>query len=113
MLLLGSVALAGLLAVTGAFAALIAALQSEELVTEAPAVDSDGFVWSSLGYHAWHLVDAVPALKVPETLNWKSPPTAFTDHLAGTLLLLFKLVVIIPIVGFTVGVIRAWRAPSS
>ena len=49
-------------------------------------------------YYAWHLADAIPALDVPETLNWEQP-LASTDHLAGVLLLLFKLLAILPVAG--------------
>jgi hypothetical protein len=109
----GLVAIAGLIALTGAFAVLTAALQSEGLVSEKPASSADGFVWSTLGYYAWHLLDAIPVLEVPETLNWAKPPTKFTDYYAGTLLLLFKLVAIIPIVGFTVATIAAWKTKGA
>jgi hypothetical protein len=45
----------------------------------------------------WHLLDAVPGLKVPETIGWKAPLT-YERSGAGWLLLLFKVMVIVPVV---------------
>jgi hypothetical protein len=45
----------------------------------------------------WHLLDAVPGLKVTETIGWKAPLT-YDRAGAGWLLLLFKVMVIVPVV---------------
>ena len=45
----------------------------------------------------WHFLDAVPLLKVNETLNWEAPLTYDTTSV-GWILLLFKAVVIIPVI---------------
>lgn len=45
----------------------------------------------------WHLLDAIPGLKVPETIKWEAPLT-YERAGAGWLLLLFKIVVIVPVV---------------
>jgi hypothetical protein len=45
----------------------------------------------------WQLLDAIPGLKVPETINWEAP-LAYTHAGAGWLVLLFKVMVIIPVV---------------
>ena len=47
-------------------------------------------------YYLWNLLDAIPALKVPETLNWKLE-VDLTDSWAGGILLAFKIVAIVPI----------------
>jgi hypothetical protein len=45
----------------------------------------------------WQLLDAVPGLKVPETLSWPAPLT-YERGAAGWLVLLFKIMVIVPVV---------------
>lgn len=50
------------------------------------------------GYYLWHFLDAIPALSVPETLNWRVPAT-LTGFDSGAMLLLYKLLVIVPVVG--------------
>lgn len=48
-------------------------------------------------YLIWHILDAIPGLKVPETIKWEAPLT-YTRSGAGWLLLLFKVIVIIPVI---------------
>lgn len=45
----------------------------------------------------WQLLDAIPGLKVPETIKWKAP-LGYERSLAGWVVLLFKVMVIIPVV---------------
>jgi hypothetical protein len=45
----------------------------------------------------WHVLDAIPGLKVPETIKWEAPLT-YERVGAGWLLLLFKVMVIVPVV---------------
>lgn len=45
----------------------------------------------------WQLLDSIPGLKVPETLRWEAPLT-YQRGLAGWLVLLFKVMVIVPVV---------------
>lgn len=45
----------------------------------------------------WHVLDAIPGLKVPETIKWAAP-LSYERAGAGWLLLLFKVIVIIPVV---------------
>ncbi len=45
----------------------------------------------------WHVLDAIPGLKVPETIKWEAPLT-YERAGAGWLLLLFKVMVIVPVV---------------
>ena len=46
-------------------------------------------------FFAWHLLDAIPGLKVPETIKWTEPLT-YERAGAGWLLLAFKIIVIVP-----------------
>jgi hypothetical protein len=54
-------------------------------------------VGSLSAYYVWHLVEAIPAVEIPKTLNWEVPYT-FKDSLSGALMLIYKLLVILPIV---------------
>lgn len=45
----------------------------------------------------WQLLDAIPGLKVPETIRWMAPLT-YERSGAGWLVLLFKVMVIVPVV---------------
>ena len=49
-------------------------------------------------FYLWHFLEAVPILRVTETLRWDVPAT-YESAGVGWLLLTFKLFVIIPIIG--------------
>jgi len=49
-------------------------------------------------FFLWHFLDAVPLVKVNETLNFKVPLT-YETFSVGLILLVFKAVVIIPVIG--------------
>ena len=51
-----------------------------------------------MDFYLWHFLDAVPVFKINDTLPWKEPLT-YTNAGIGLLLLLFKIVVISPIIG--------------
>jgi hypothetical protein len=46
----------------------------------------------------WHFLDAVPLLKVNETPGWR-PPLTCDSFPVGCMLLLFRAVVILPVIG--------------
>jgi hypothetical protein len=48
-------------------------------------------------YLLWHVLDAIPGLKVPGTIKWAAP-LSYERSGAGWLLLLFKVIVIIPVI---------------
>lgn len=50
-------------------------------------------------FYLWYFLDAVPSLKVNETLKWDRPPVSYEGGGVGALLLLFKITVILPIIG--------------
>jgi hypothetical protein len=49
-------------------------------------------------FYAWHIADSVPALKITQTLGWSAPLT-YRSWKVGVVVLLFKLSIIVPIVG--------------
>ena len=58
----------------------------------------------------WYLADAVPVLKVPETVNW-APALRFPTWEGGSLALLYKLVLILPAAHLlTYALARLWGA---
>lgn len=54
-------------------------------------------------FYSWHFLQAVPLLKVNETLHWKEPLT-YESGWVGLILLLFQLTVIVPVIAAF-----AWR----
>jgi hypothetical protein len=86
-----------LLMLTGTFAGLTAVLAAHGWLATTADGGSAHLVWETLAYYTWHFLDAIPVLKVPQTLNWKLG-TKFTDYGSGALLLAYKLLVIVPVV---------------
>ena len=52
---------------------------------------------SLMTFYIWHFLEAIPLLKVNDTLQWKAPLT-YQSRLVGFVLLLFKISVIIPVI---------------
>lgn len=50
-----------------------------------------------MDFFVWHFLDAVPLLKINETLNWKMQ-LAYASSAVGFIVLLFKIAVIIPVI---------------
>lgn len=50
-------------------------------------------------FYLWNFLDAVPVLEIPDTLNWQEPSFEVTDHAGGGLLLAYKVLVIVPVIG--------------
>jgi len=49
-------------------------------------------------FYIWHFLDALPLLNVNETMHW-SEPLSYESAWVGLMLLLFKLAVIVPVIG--------------
>lgn len=65
----------------------------------------------ALDFFVWHLLDSIPAFDVTGTLRWKEP-LGYTDAGVGFLLLVFKIVVIAPIIAAFLGFWRYSREPA-
>jgi hypothetical protein len=63
----------------------------------------------ALDFFSWHLLDSVPVLSITETLGWDEP-FGYTSGWVGFLLLLFKVLVIVPVVATFVAFWRYARA---
>jgi hypothetical protein len=59
-------------------------------------------------FFLWHFLDAVPLLKVNETLHWSEPLT-YTSPAVGSILLMFKITVIVPV---TAAFVAYWKRDS-
>jgi len=62
----------------------------------------------ALDFFAWHLLDSIPVLSVTETLRWKEP-LGYTSGWVGLLLLVFKVLVIVPVIATFVAFWRYTR----
>jgi hypothetical protein len=83
------------------FAALSSILADLGYAIFEPSVPRGEF-WRLQDLYLWHFMNSVPGLKIPETLLWPEP-FRYKDHLSGVLLLVFKIIVIIPVIAsFTV-----------
>jgi hypothetical protein len=81
----------------GCFSAFALLLHGSGPPLFAPGSNAEVSHGSLADFFLWHLLDAIPGLKVPETIHWKAPLT-YERPSAGWLLLLFKVMVIVPAV---------------
>jgi hypothetical protein len=63
---------------------------------EASDLGDDLTVGSLSAYYVWHVLEAIPGVDIPKTVNWDAP-YKFKDSWSGGLLLFYKLLVILPI----------------
>jgi hypothetical protein len=87
-----------LLVLTFAFAHVTAMLQSNDVVAIEDRPEGDS-LWVFEGYYAWHLLDVIPVLKMPATLNLPAPVNVTDIWAGGTLLFVYKLLVAVPVIG--------------
>jgi hypothetical protein len=98
-----------LAAAVAVFASLTVMLADHDAVTITgwPSVENPAL--ASVGFFLWHFLDAVPLLDLTGTLRWREP-LGYQDPWVGAVVVLFKLVVIVPIIG---AIRSAWRAAQS
>lgn len=73
-------------------------LVQEQKLALAPGSAQQVSLDSLSDFFLWHFLDAVPLLKVPETVKWEVPLT-YANKSVGLIVLLFKAVVIVPVIG--------------
>jgi hypothetical protein len=102
------------LVLTEAFTAVVVLLAQLGWITfEPPLVGAEAIgqprrmdAWSTVeSILTWNLLDMIPSLKVPDTLNWQLTHH-ITDSLGGLLLLMYKILVVLPIVRFGIALLR-------
>ncbi len=79
------------------FASLSSTLSDLGYVKFDPVVPKGEF-WRIQDFYMWHFFNSIPGLKIPDTLLW-AEPMKYTDRTSGGLLLAYKLLVIIPVIG--------------
>ena len=101
----------------GTFAMLIAVfsvatsvLVKSDIAQTKPAL-KDEVLMNIEAHYAWHFLDAIPVLDVAKTVNWKLDHK-LTDVWSGLLLLVFKILVIIPVIGVVKHVYVSRQAPA-
>jgi hypothetical protein len=94
----GVLTLAIWLLATVSFAGLSAILYPHGLATIAPAQALQAPLWdSAVNFYVRRSLDSIPVLEIPEMIGW-TPAFRFTDHVSPILLLLYKIVVILPLI---------------
>ena len=98
---------------TIAFAAVTTQLvQYDALTVEGAASRDPDLTSQAFAAYLWSLADAVPLLKIPETLNWE-PPLRFPTWEGGSLALAYKLVLLVPAAQLlTFALTRLWGADT-
>jgi hypothetical protein len=96
-----------LVVLTMAAAAVTAVLEGLGAVTTEPELGARA-IWDSEVFFAWHFWDSIPELEIPDTLGWK-PPFETRDALGGSLIILYKVLVILPVVA---AITDLWRRRS-
>jgi hypothetical protein len=69
---------------------------ARSVADEGAELARDDAVWATAEYYLWNFSDAIPVIKLPETVNWELDWT-YVDNASGWLLLLYKVLVIVPI----------------
>jgi hypothetical protein len=75
-------------------------------------VNMEGDARGAIDFYLWHFLDAIPLLKVNETILW-SQPMAYHQSRVGWLVLLFKVTVIVPVIGAFRGYWKYTQTTSS
>jgi hypothetical protein len=63
-------------------------------------------LWQAERSFLWQLANSVPLLAIPRTVGWEDP-LPMADALSGAILLIFKLVIIAPLIRIAIGAYRA------
>jgi hypothetical protein len=82
-----------------AFFALLTTLlvQFDALDVTGGALRPHWYVSSFRNYYLWNAAEAIPILEVPQTLDWQKP-FVIHGYVAGTLLLVYKILLLVPLV---------------
>ena len=93
------------------FSAVTYVMASHEIVTLRSRTGQPIGLASLLDFYVWHFLEAVPLLKVNQTICWDEPWT-YDSAAVGWILLLFKLVVIVPVIGAFIGYWKRQTGPA-
>lgn len=91
---------------TEVFTAATVVLVTQDAITARGVDLTDANIyWRTELLYLWQFVDSIPAVDATTTLNWR-PPYHLNGISGGSLLLAFKVLVLLPIVGLIVDFIR-------
>jgi len=93
------------------FSAVTYVMASHGIVTLSSRTGQLVTLASLLDFYVWHFLEAVPLLKVNQTIRWDEPWT-YDSAAVGWILLLFKLVVIVPVIGAFIGYWKRQTGPA-
>lgn len=92
---------------TSLFIYLHAFLLSSDVIGASTKVPEDGLIESAAGFYLWNLIKSIPVLELTDTFDLK-PPITFTGVTNGLLLLTYRLLVLVPIIGLGLSVLQHW-----
>jgi hypothetical protein len=87
---------------------LLAALYLEGWVHLRGSVDTSDAFKAGDAACVWHFLDSVPALRIPETINWDLTHP-FTDKLSGFILFGYKVLAVLPVIALATELIGRKR----
>jgi hypothetical protein len=93
-------------------AALLVSIQAAALLTANIHGGPDHSLWTLEAHYGWHLLDSIPALKVPSTLHLSDPFTSASVR-CGAVLLAFKVLVILPVLTAATYLLRGARGRAA
>ena len=86
-------------------------LAAHEKIRMIQPAGSSVSVESLQNFYLWHFLEALPLLKVNETVGWKNP-LSYESAFVGWILLLFKLAVIVPVIACFASYCRNLGGPN-
>jgi hypothetical protein len=95
----------GLIWVTAAIVGATILLIRTGVADPAGSVSDDQVLGVAVSFHFWHLLDGIPGLEIPQTLNW-SLPHDLDDEWSGSLLLLYKAILLVALIFVTSRIVR-------
>jgi hypothetical protein len=99
-------AILALALLTEVFTAATVLLVTQDAITTQGGNITDANIYARTELlYLWQFIDAIPAIDATKTLNWE-PPYHLNGIPGGSLLLAFKILVLLPIVGLIVDFIR-------
>jgi hypothetical protein len=101
-----------LIVAIGLFASATFVLAERDAITVLNWESVDSPAMASVAFYVWHFFDTIPFLNATDALRWAEPLT-YKDPLLGVLLLLFKLVIIAPIISALRNALRDGQAEGT
>jgi hypothetical protein len=95
----------GLVWVTAAIVGATILLIRTRVADPAGSVSDNQVLGVAVSFHFWHLLDGIPGLEIPQTLNWPLSHD-LDDGWSGSLLLLYKAILLVALIFVTSRIVR-------